>query len=320
MSRRITIVLTALTTTLVLGVVGGIVLWFDDAPMPSIAPMASAESTSTAAGDWEDPWADFEARCRPLLDVAYGPTPEDLERMREDNEAMMAALDEAGVAYELRVEEDGWEYLEPVDGAWDDFDTVLSDFWEAQESEAANEEEWLAEQREQNKRLMAILDEAGIEYEVIDEGDGYQHVDPKSDAGYQLMNEFHETQWRDDVRERAEAAGADVEAVLACFDEEQELMGADMGFSPLPFHMDMRMASEQKALVEQLMAAFDEAGIAYERLDVPYIQWDHDDERAREVLEQVAEDAGYGWDMAEEDMVMMEEGLVVEEMSSDDAG
>ena len=120
------------------------------------------------------------------------------------------------------------------------------------------------------------------------------------------------------VQERAEANGADVDAVLACFDEEQELMGMHSGFDPFPFHMDMRMASKQKAMVEDIMRAFDEAGIDYSRLDVPYIQWDREDEQAGKIIQNVAEDHGYGMEMGPSGE--MAEEVVVEEMTSDGEG
>lgn len=308
-SRRLTVVVTALVTAVTLGVAGAILLAIDAVPAPSIAPMASAD-TADGGGEYEDPWAAHEARCAPVMDHIWGPDEAELAEIREDNERMMAALDEAGVEYRLLTEENGWEHIEPADGDYEAFEQALEEFW-GQEGDGPNEEH-LADMREQNAALAAHLDKQGVEYEIISDPEGWEHVEPADDDGWQVMNDYWREQEREDLRLRAEERGLDVELALSCFDEERELSGMYDGFDPFPFPMDLRMASEQKAVIEDLMAAFDEAGIDYQRLDVPFIQWDRSDEDATAIIERIAEEHGWGFDMGETDAMMMEEEVIIE--------
>lgn len=313
-SRRLTIVLTALVTTLtlgVLGVLGAVFIALDRTPAPSIAPMASADSAGGGGGGYTDPWAAHAQRCDPVMQETWGPSEADLVQIREENERLAAALDEAGVAYELIVEEgEGWEDLVPVDGDHEAFERVLEEFWSSGEQEP-NEHE-LTELREENEALAAHLDERGVAYEIMTEPGGWEHVEPVDDDGWKAMEEFWHEQERENLRQRAAEQGLDVDLVLDCFDEARELSSTYDGFENFPFPMDMRMASEQKAMIEDLMAAFDEAGIAYQRLDVPFLQWDRDDEAAADIVEQVTGQHGWGVEMAEEE-AMMEEVIVERE-------
>lgn len=300
-----TVILTALVTAVTLGVVGAVVLALDGTPAPSIAPMASAD---TAGGDGFDPWAEHQERCGSVLEQTWGPTEDDLAQMREDNQRLMAALDEAGVGYRLVTLEDGWEHLEPVDGDQEAFEEAVEQFWNGEE-EGGPDEEHLAAMREENKQLAAHLDEQGIDYEIVTDPEGWEHVEPAGEDGWQVMEAFWHDQAREDLRTRAEERGLDVELALSCFDEERELSGSFNGMDPFPFPMDLRTASEQKAMVEELMAAFDEAGIDYDRLDVPFLQWDRDDQAATDIVERIADEHGYGVDMYGSEM-MMEEVVV----------
>lgn len=305
MSRRMTILLTATVTAVTLGVLGAVVIALDTSPTPSIAPMASAESAD-GGGAYDDPWAAHEERCGEVMQQAWGPTEADLAEMRADNERMMAALDEAGVEYELVTVEDGWEHLEPTDGNHEAFEQALEDFWGS--PEGGPDQEHLAVMREENKALAAHLEEQGIEYEIVTDPDGWEHVEPTGDDGWEAMESFWHTQERENLQERAAEQGLDVDLVLDCFEAERELSGMFDGFDPFPLPMDMRMASEQKAMVEALMAAFDEAGIDYQRLDVPFVQWDREDEAAASIVEEVA--AEHGYEMGYDGGMMMEEEVI----------
>lgn len=306
-SRRLTVVVTAVVTAVIIGVAGAILLAVDAVPAPSIAPMASADTAD--GGGFEDPWAAHQQRCGPVLEDAWGPSEAELAEIREENERIMAALDDAGVEYRLATEENGFEYVEPVDGDYEAFERVLEDFW-GEHEEGMPSEEHLAEVREQNEALAAHLDEQGVEYEIVAEPDGWEHVEPRGESGWQVMEAFWHEQEREDLRQRAEERGLDVELTVSCFDEERELSGMFDGFDPFPLPMDMRMASEQKALVEDLITAFDEAGIDYQRLDVPFLQWDRSDEEAAEIIERIAGEHGWGHEMEPD---MMVEEVVVED-------
>lgn len=307
-SRRTTLILSATATAVTLGVVGAVVLVRGDTPAPSIAPLAAADGAASG-GHVADPWAEYEERCGPVMADVQGPSEEELAQMREDNEKLMAALDETGVAYEVVTDPGGWEYLEPADGDFEAFERAVGEFWSGHEAEGPGEEH-LAAMREQNEELTAHLDEQGIAYEIVDEGDGWEYVQPSTDEGFRAMDDFWHEQEREDVRTRAGERGLDVDAVMACFEEERELSGMHAFDDPFPMFMDMRTASEQKRLAEALIAAFDEAGIGYQRLDVPVLTWDREDPETTELVERIAGEHGYGMDTAEAEVML--EGEVVE--------
>lgn len=300
-NKRVTRILGAAAVLGVVGVAAALVVAVDrEPPAPSIAALSADDGAVGGAGGDADPWAAHRERCQPLLDQLHAPTAVELEGMREDNQRLAAALDEAGIAYEVVTAEDGWEYLEPADEDWEAFERAMGSLHEADLSGPHAEE-----MRAENDALAAYLDEAGVAYERITEDDGWEHVEPADQAGWRVMEEFWQVRERARMEERAEEHGLDVDAALACFDEEMELSrSADMGEMFFPFPMDMQMASEQKALVEELLAAFDEAGIDYRRLDVPFVQWDHDDDAAAEIARRIGEEHGFGMEMREEAMVV----------------
>lgn len=299
MNKRVTRILGAVTVLGVVGVAAALAVAVDrEPPAPSIAALAADEGAADLSGD-EDPWAAHRERCQPVLEQLHAPTATDLERAREENQRFAAALDEAGVAYEVVTGGDGWEYLEPAEEDWEAFDSVMDTLHGAGGGLPDADAD---EMRAENDALAAYLDDAGVAYERMTEPDGWEHIEPVDDAGWRIMEEFWRAQERERMQERAEEHGLDVEAALACFDEELELSAsAHMGEMFFPFPMDMQMASEQKALVEELLAAFDEAGIDYRRLDVPFIQWDHEDDAAAGIARRIAEEHGFGM-MAEEEM------------------
>lgn len=307
MNQRVTRILGAVTVIAVLGVAAALVIAVDrEPPAPSIAALSAAEG---AAGGDEDPWAAHRERCQPLLDQLHAPTATDLEQMREDNQRLAAALEDAGVAHRLVTAEDGWEYVEPTGEDWEAFNRVADALHDGDLEDGHAEEV-----RAENDALAAYLDEAVVAYERITDEDGWEHVEPADEAGWRVMEEFWQVRERQRVEQRAQGHGLDVAATLACFDEEMELSAsAHLGEMSFPFPMDMQMASEQKALVEELLAAFDEAGIDYRRLDVPFVQWDHEDEAAADIARRIAEEHGFG-------MEMHEMSAVVEMGSGSDPG
>lgn len=292
LSRRTTNIITGVTTATILGGVGAFALTLDDEPSsPSISQLAAGDG-AVAENGWDDPWGDHEARCQPIFDVLWAPSEEELADVREHNQQMMAELDEAGVDYELVTAEDGWEYVEPADGDYQAFETALSSFYEDQ----GPSEEHLEQIREDNAATTAALDEAGIEYELLTDEDGWEHVEPAGEDGWEAMDRIFREQESERMRELAEERGLDVEEALACHDEQWELndtyYGSEDFGTPLP--MDPRLVTEHVEMMEELMTVFDEAGVDYQRIDVPMVQWDREDEAAQDLARSVAEQFGYG--------------------------
>lgn len=312
--RRTTNIITGVTTATILGGVGAFALTLDDQPAsPSISQLAAGDDTASASG-WDDPWSDHERRCQPIFDVLWAPSAEELAEVREHNRRMMAALDEAAVDYELVTGEDGWEYVEPIDGDYQAFESALSSFYEDQ----GPSDEDLEQIRADNAATMAALDEAGIAYELRTDEGGWEHVEPADEDGWEVMDRIYREQESERIRQVATERGLDVEAAVACNDEQWELndtyYGADEFGSPLP--MDPRLVAEHLEMMQELLTVFDEAGVDYQRVDVPMVQWDREDQTAQDLARAVAEKYGYGSTMAV-DTAMAEEG---DEVAVEDAG
>jgi sugar phosphate isomerase/epimerase len=236
-------------------------------------------------------WDAHIARCEPVFSVIWGPTPEDIERGKAENARIIEALEAAGVAYEVMTEPEGWERVEPADEDWEAFERAMSEYYEGQDGPPAEEVERM---RQENQEMVDFLEERGVAYEVVTEGDGWERVEPTGEDGWKVMDEFWRQQERDDVRERAEANGIDPDEALACHDEERRLSQLNEQLFMFPFSMDASLAEQQIEMVQQLKAAFDEAGIDYDEVAVPILEWDLTAEGADEIVRRIAEEHGYG--------------------------
>ena len=271
------------------------------------AESADAATTSMMAED-DEPYgfALHDPECAAMLESVWGPTESDLAEMREENQRIIAVLEEAGVAYEVVSEPGGWEHVQPADDDWQAFEEALESYWQDQEEQglpAAHREEMLREADE----LAALFEAEGVEYERIEEEDGWVHVEPTDEAGYEVMERYWQEREAADLRERAEEKGMDVAAVEACVAAERAYWELEELTSMFPFPNDERLVADQREMVDQLVARFAEAGIAHEVVDVPIVEWDVTDEAAADIVREVAREHGYAWD---EEM----------EMATEDAG
>ncbi|MEM7285875.1 MAG: hypothetical protein AAF480_05950 [Actinomycetota bacterium] len=258
--------------------------------------IAQAVANSYYRDLYPDEWAE------PLEGEIFEIPEEDLEFMREENAALTAALDEAGVAYELITDEGGWEWVE-----WDYEDPAAQEvvdafYIERYPPEPIPEEE-LERIREENAGLMAALDEAGVAHELITDEGGWEWVewdyeDPAAQAavdayyaevfGDDWIGEgehcvFPEEEWipTDEDVERAEAEVAEMSAVLEAAGVEFTVVEEGNGLRWVEFDYDdpaameamdaywmaqsSEWAAEIAADLDRLAAAFDAAGIEYVR-------------------------------------------------------
>ena len=258
--------------------------------------IAQAVANSYYRDLYPEEWAE------PLDGELYEIPEEELEFIWEENAALAAALDEAGIAYELIADEGGWEWVE-----WDDEDPAA---WEVVDAfhleryppERIPEEE-LERIRQENAGLMAALDAAGVAYELIADEGGWEWVewDYESRAAQEVVDAFYaelfgeewvgdgehcvfpDEEWipTDEDIARAEAEVAEMSAVLedagvafTVVDEGNGLRWVEFDYDD-PAAMEavdaywMAQSSERAAEVaadlDRLAAAFDAAGIAYER-------------------------------------------------------
>lgn len=210
--------------------------------------------------DWEDPEAQAIADEFYAERYAEEVPPEELARMREENAGLMAALDEAGIDYEVIVEPGGWEWVE---FDWEDPDAqaVAEEYFaELYPPEPISAED-LARVRAENTALMAALDEAGIEYELVVERDGWEWV---------------EYDWED----------PDAQAVVDDFYAELygDCWAAEPEWQPSQEELD-----EANATTDGMAAAFDAAGVEYtiesDEFGYTWLEWDYDDPDAQAVAD-----------------------------------
>lgn len=254
-------------------------------------------------GGWE--WVDYDYEdpaAQEVADAYYSelypaePIPEEeLERIREENAGLIAAFDEAGIAYEVMSDESGWEWVE-----WDYEDPAANAIADEFYRDIYPVEELPAEEleyiRAENEQLIAALDEAGIAYEVITEEGGYEWVewdyeDPEAQAVVdEFYGNFGEECWGggdidwEPTPEDLERSNAEADALIAAFDAagvDYTVQEDDYGFRWVDFDYDdpgaqeaaesvwqaqsAEMAAAVSADLDRLAAAFDTAGIAYER-------------------------------------------------------
>lgn len=325
LTRRATVIATAVVTAALISVVFA-AIWIvgEDPPTPSVAPAASAEegdavehevmADDAMGSSWfggpgmgGPAWEAHRERCEPVMSVIYGPTPEDIEASKAENAAIIEVLEAAGIEYRVVSAEDGWEHVEPVDeDGWEAFEQALQSYYEQQTGPPEHELERI---REENQKMVAFFEERGIDYEVITEPDGWEHVEPTGEDGWDAMDEFWQQQERDNLLERAEAAGIDPQEALDCQAEERRLQELSDQLHMFPYPMDTSMAEQQAEMVADLRAAFDEAGIDYDQVDVPILEWDVTADGAADIVRRIADEYGYGWDMADD--TMMEEVVIM---------
>lgn len=243
-----------------------------------------------------------EEWAEPFDEEIYEIPAEELEHMREENAALAAVLDEAGIAYELITDEGGWEWVD-----WDYEDPAAQEVVDAFYSERYPPEpipeEELERIREENAGLMAALDAAGIAHELVTDEGGWEWVewdfeDPAAqeavDAYYaELFGEewigegedciFPEGEWTptDEDIARSEAEVAEMSAVLEAAGVAFTVVGEGNGMRWVEFDYDdpaameamdaywmaqsSEFAAEVAADLDRLAAAFDAAGIDYVR-------------------------------------------------------
>ena len=258
--------------------------------------VAQAVSNSYYRTLYPEEWAE------PFDEEIYEIPDEELEHMREENAALTAVLDEAGIAYELMTDEGGWEWVD-----WDYEDPAAQEivdafYMERYPPEPVPEEE-LERIREENAGLMAALDAAGIAHELVTDEGGWEWVewdfeDPAAqeavDAYYaELFGDewigegehcvFHEEEWvpTDEDIARSEAEVAEMSAVLEAAGVTFTVVEEDNGMRWVDFDYDdptameamdaywMAQSSENAAAIaadlDRLAAAFDAAGVDYVR-------------------------------------------------------
>ena len=258
--------------------------------------IAQAVANSYYRTLYPEEWAE------PFEGEPYEVPEEELAHIREENAALTAVLDEAGIAYELITDEGGWEWVE-----WDYEDPaaqeVVDAFYVERYPPEPIPEEELERIREENAGLMAALDEAGIAYELITDEGGWEWVewdyeDPAAqeavDAYYaELFGDewigegdeciFPEEEWipTDEDIARAEAEVAEMTAVLEAAGVAFTIVDEGNGMRWVEFDYDdpaameamdaywmaqsSEWAAEISADLDRLAAAFDAAGIDYVR-------------------------------------------------------
>lgn len=119
-------------------------------------------------------------------------TDEDVAELQAEIDAMVEALDAAGVEYQLVPDELGLSFPEPIgddEASWEAFEGVLAELW-AEEFAALSAEEQaeiVAHEAEFAAELRSALDEAGIAYEL--------ETDPVTGVELPLFDEEDESVW-----------------------------------------------------------------------------------------------------------------------------
>ncbi|MEM9034120.1 MAG: hypothetical protein AAGA99_24710 [Actinomycetota bacterium] len=150
---------------------------------------------------------------------------EEREEIEAEVQQLTAALDEAGISYEL-VDEDGIAFPEPTDEAdWEAFEAVMVQLWAEEFAALPVEEqaEIIAVETAFADELKTALDEAGIQYDT--------EVDPVTGVEFPVFDDVDE-ELIDDVLDRVYDDGygmlddelePDDEFELDDFDDEDEL-------------------------------------------------------------------------------------------------
>ena len=186
--------------------------------------IAQAVANSYYRALYPDEWIE------PVDEEIYEIPSEELEHMREENAGLMAALDEAGIAYELVTEEGGWEWVE-----WDYDDEAAQSAVDAYYAELYGEEwigegddcifpeeEWIPTEEDiaradaEVAEMSAVLEAAGVAFTVVEEGNGLRWVEFDYDdpAATEAMDAY----WMAQSSESAAAIAADLDRLAAAFD------------------------------------------------------------------------------------------------------
>ncbi len=191
--------------------------------------------------DYEDPAAQEVAESYYNELYPSEPLPaEEIERIREENAGLTAALDAAGITYEVQVDESGYEWVEfdyedpeaqeVVEGYYSELYPVI----EGGECEGDHEIEWEPTQEDidranaENQKLIEAFDEAGIDYTT--ETDDFGFVMVEWDWENPEVQEVLDSIWGAENKERSARIAADFDRLAAAFDAagvSYELEGHD---------------------------------------------------------------------------------------------
>ena len=186
--------------------------------------VAQAVANSYYRTLYPEEWAE------PFDEEIYEIPDEELEHMREENAALTAVLDEAGIAYELMTDEGGWEWVE-----WDFEDPAAQEAVDAYYAElfgdewigegehcVFHEEEWvptdedIARSEAEVAEMSAVLEAAGVTFTVVEEDNGMRWVDFDYDDPTAM--EAMDAYWMAQSSENAAAIAADLDRLAAAFD------------------------------------------------------------------------------------------------------
>ena len=186
--------------------------------------IAQAVANSYYRTLYPEEWAE------PFEGEPYEVPEEELAHIREENAALTAVLDEAGIAYELITDEGGWEWVE-----WDYEDRaaqeavdayyaeLFGDEWIGEGEECIfPEEEWIptdediARAEAEVAEMSAVLEAAGVAFTIVDEGNGMRWVEFDYDdpAAMEAMDAY----WMAQSSEWAAEISADLDRLAAAFD------------------------------------------------------------------------------------------------------
>jgi len=178
--------------------------------------------------------------------------------MQAEADAIAAALDEAGIEYELVTV--AWPVFDAEnDEVWEVIETALDDLYERFDDKDIDGEaaDPGAEMQAEAAAVAAALDEAGIEYELVS-------------VAWPVFDEKDEAAW--DV----------VDSVFEELDGELYVEEIDFG-------------AELQAEAEAIAAALDEAGVEYETVTIEWPVFDAENDDAWEIVDEALMDL-YGDD------------------------
>ncbi len=224
---------------------------------------------------------------------AYEPTPEDIAASNAETEALAAELDRFGIAYERSVDDLGFVQIE-----YDYNDvvaqSVVDSYWTARYPVQPVPQEELDAVIAQNDVIATALDDAGVTYTRTTDESGWESIEYDYDDP---------------------AAQAAVDAAWLIISPPEP---------PSP-----EVLVEQTKQNDALMAAFDEAGIAYElvadELGWAWVEWDYEDPTVTEQVDAVfaelyppvaidpAIDCPASEDVAFEEPAVVDEPVLIEE-------
>ena len=281
----------ALAILLVVGVfAGGVAIAFaatGDVPEVRTATATELDETAAASDTGDEPASQTEVpepvEPAPAPDIDkeadaaliaesscfIDPPPDVIAEMAAENAELGALLDRYGIEYEEVEFPDGFSSIEYD---WNDpiVESLVQSFYE---DRYAPSEEEIAEMQAINQALIDAFDAAGIDY-GLDEFEGHTWIDwdYEDEAANAVADEILE-ELHPDFEE------LDVDFEETCFDEEWEPTEDEL--------------AEMTELNNALADAFDEAGLAYERIvegPFEWIEWDYDDDSANEIADSVYEE------------------------------